>query len=213
MRVVKHHDERKNEILDTAEKLFITKGYEKTTINDILKAIGIAKGTFYHYFISKEEVLDAVIMRIIEQDMIVAKKIANRKDIRPFDKMLQILLSQSSSSTEGKSDMIDQFQQPQNVLMKQRAMEQSMHYLGPILAEVIEEGKQQQEFNTAYPLESIQFLMVGIQTLLDSPMRNKEDMEKLFQSFIDIIFRVLGVNEKIIRKEEVTNQIKQIFIN
>ncbi|MDF9837340.1 MULTISPECIES: TetR/AcrR family transcriptional regulator [unclassified Breznakia] len=213
MRVVKHHDERKNEILDTAEKLFITKGYEKTTINDILKAIGIAKGTFYHYFISKEEVLDAVIMRIIEQDMIVAKKIANRKDIRPFDKMLQILLSQSSSSTEGKSDMIDQFQQPQNVLMKQRAMEQSIHYLGPILAEVIEEGKQQQEFNTAYPLESIQFLMVGIQTLLDSPMRNKEDMEKLFQSFIDIIFRVLGVNEKIIRKEEVTNQIKQIFIN
>ncbi|MFD1901564.1 hypothetical protein GQR36_18940 [Enterococcus termitis] len=37
MRVVKEHDERKNEIIDTAETFFITKGYDKTTINDILK--------------------------------------------------------------------------------------------------------------------------------------------------------------------------------
>ena len=61
MRISKEYDERKNEILDTAERLFHTKGYEKTTINDILKEVNIAKGTFYYYFKSKEEVMDALI--------------------------------------------------------------------------------------------------------------------------------------------------------
>ena len=54
MRIVKEHEERKNEILDTAEILFEEKGYDKCSVNDILNRIGIAKGTFYHYFKSKE---------------------------------------------------------------------------------------------------------------------------------------------------------------
>jgi AcrR family transcriptional regulator len=46
--------------------LFFTKGYAKTTVNDVLQEIGIAKGTFYYYFKSKEEVMDAVVMRFID---------------------------------------------------------------------------------------------------------------------------------------------------
>lgn len=53
MRIIKEYEERRKEILETAERLFLTKGYTKTTVNDILKEIGIAKGTFYHYFKSK----------------------------------------------------------------------------------------------------------------------------------------------------------------
>ena len=67
MRIVKEHDERKNEIIETAAALFEQKGYEHCSVNDILNAIGIAKGTFYHYFKSKEEVLDAVVGRVTEQ--------------------------------------------------------------------------------------------------------------------------------------------------
>lgn len=67
MRIVKEHEERKNEILDTAEILFEEKGYDKCSVNDILNRIGIAKGTFYHYFKSKEELLDALIERISAQ--------------------------------------------------------------------------------------------------------------------------------------------------
>lgn len=76
MRITKEHDERRNEILDTAEKLFYTKGYTKTTINDMLQEIGIAKGTFYYYFKSKEEVMHAMIERIVDLDLEVAQTIA-----------------------------------------------------------------------------------------------------------------------------------------
>ena len=63
MRIVKEAEIRKNEILDTAEKLFISKGYEKTSTTDILNEIGIARGTLYYHFKSKEDILIAMIDR------------------------------------------------------------------------------------------------------------------------------------------------------
>ena len=63
MRTVKQHDVRKSEILDCAQRLFYTVGYDQTTVAMIIDATGIAKGTFYHYFKSKEEMLDGVIER------------------------------------------------------------------------------------------------------------------------------------------------------
>lgn len=65
MRLIKNPEERRNEILDAAEILFITKGYTKATVMDILQACNIAKGTFYYYFQSKEEVMNAIVMRFI----------------------------------------------------------------------------------------------------------------------------------------------------
>lgn len=52
---------RRSEILDVAQRLFYLKGYDQTSVQDIITEIGIAKGTFYHYFNSKLELLDAII--------------------------------------------------------------------------------------------------------------------------------------------------------
>ena len=65
MKTIKDGEERKKEILMIARKLFAEKGYDQTSINDILKIIEIAKGTFYYYFTSKEELLEEIIMQII----------------------------------------------------------------------------------------------------------------------------------------------------
>ena len=53
MRVVKEHDERKAEFVDAAIALMSQKGYESTTIQDIIDEVGVSKGAFYHYFSSK----------------------------------------------------------------------------------------------------------------------------------------------------------------
>ena len=52
MKTVKDAELRRQEILMTARELFIKKGYDKTSVNDILKVVDIAKGTFYYYFSS-----------------------------------------------------------------------------------------------------------------------------------------------------------------
>ena len=53
-------DARREQILRTAEALFYAQGYEQTSVQDILDAIGISKGGFYHHFESKLDLLDAI---------------------------------------------------------------------------------------------------------------------------------------------------------
>ena len=54
MRISKEPEVRKQEILETAMKLFSEKGFEKTSISDIAKEIGVAQGLCYRYFPSKD---------------------------------------------------------------------------------------------------------------------------------------------------------------
>lgn len=67
MRITKEPEERKQEILDTAMRLFYEKGYEKTSITDIAKAIGVAQGLCYRYFPSKEALFDSAIDEYAEE--------------------------------------------------------------------------------------------------------------------------------------------------
>ena len=81
MRVVKDAEERRNEILDVAEVLFGTKGFEQTSTNDILEKVGIARGTLYYHFKSKEDILDAMIERMNNQLLAMAAQIAGQQTI------------------------------------------------------------------------------------------------------------------------------------
>ena len=64
---MKKGDRRRQEILNTAELLFCRKGYEQTSIQDILDVLNTSKGSFYHYFISKEALLAAICGKRAEQ--------------------------------------------------------------------------------------------------------------------------------------------------
>ena len=67
MRITKEPEERKQEILDTAMRIFYEKGYEKTSITDIARAIGVAQGLCYRYFPSKEALFDSAIDQYAEE--------------------------------------------------------------------------------------------------------------------------------------------------
>jgi AcrR family transcriptional regulator len=56
-RVVKEADERRGELLEVAMRLFVENGFERTSVEQITSAVGVAKGTFYHYFDSKQDLL------------------------------------------------------------------------------------------------------------------------------------------------------------
>src|SRR5438128_3469885 len=63
----KEYAVRRNAILDVAQLLVYTKGYEQMTIQDILDDLQISKGAFYHYFDSKQALLEALIERLLEE--------------------------------------------------------------------------------------------------------------------------------------------------
>jgi AcrR family transcriptional regulator len=197
MRIVKEYEERRNEILDTAERLFASKGYTKATVNDILTEIGIAKGTFYHYFKSKEEVMDAIIMRIIHADVAVAKKIASTPDLPVLDKLFHILLAQAPKAGGNKEKMIEQFHQPNNAEMHQRGLVQAILHLTPVLTDVIKQGIDEKVFVTDYPQETIEFLLASAQVIFDEGLFQWQPHEALqkAKAFVSIMETTLGAKK------------------
>ncbi|MGH0777350.1 TetR/AcrR family transcriptional regulator [Bacillus cereus] len=197
MRIIKEYEERRKEILETAERLFVTKGYTKTTVNDILKEIGIAKGTFYHYFKSKEEVMDEIIMRIIKEDVAKAKVIVSNPNIPVLEKLFRVLMEQSPKSGDIKDKMIEQFHQPNNAEMHQKSLVQSIIHLSPVLTEILEQGIEEGIFSTSYPQETIELLLSSAQVIFDEGLFQwkPEEMMRRVKAYIKMMEVSVGAKE------------------
>lgn len=193
MRISKHPEERRNEILDTAEMLFVTKGYTKTTVNDILEAIGIAKGTFYYYFQSKEEVMDAIVLRFTAFGVEAAKAVASDPKLNAHEKMFRIIMAQHPDPGR-KEQMIDQLHQVSNAEMHQKSLVETILQLTPVLTEVIEQGVAEGSFRTPYPREVVEFLLVSSQFLFDEGIFQWQPQELMSKAlaFTHIIETTLG---------------------
>ena len=197
MRIVKEYEERRKEILETAERLFITKGYTKTTVNDILKEIGKAKWTFYHYFKSKEEVMDEIIMRIIKEDVAKAKVIVSNPNIPVLEKLFRVLIEQSPKSGDVKDKMIEQFHQPNNAEMHQKSLVQSIIHLSPVLTEILEQGIEEGIFSTSYPQETLELLLSSAQVIFDDGLFQwkPEEMMRRVKAYIKMMEASVGAKE------------------
>ena len=203
----KEFDVKRNEIVDCAERLFISRGYELTTVNAILKEVGIAKGTFYYYFASKEEVMDAVIMKIVEEDWAYAKKILATKQMTAFEKLMACLFVQPKS--ENRKVMIEQLYEANNAIMKQRALQRTLEVVCPVYAQMVQEGTLQGEFSSSHPLADMQFLLAGIQSLYDLSNVEHSRITVDPDSVLDILFRVLQLDEATISKEDARAMLTQ----
>ena len=196
MRIVKAHDERKNEIIDTAQNLFMTKGYSACSVAEIIDAIGIAKGTFYHYFKSKEEVLDAIVDK--GTDMIVNRiyKVLHDDSLTYIDKIVGSLFSMQIEDTMG-NEILDELHKAENSLMHQKSIYMIVNRVSPLLEELIIQGNKDGVFNCKHPSQYRKIILSSSVTLLDDgifPMTKEEKIE-IFSSIVDLLEQVLGVEE------------------
>jgi AcrR family transcriptional regulator len=159
LRIVKEPEERRKEILDTAEKLFYSKGYAKTKIVDIINDIGMSKGNFYYYFKSKEEVMDAIITRMIDEDVAEAKAIAADPSLSVHEKVLRILKTHRAKLTERDRRTFTQINGIENPEMLLKTVRQTIDKLTPILAEATMQGIEDGAFKIEYPEETLAILM------------------------------------------------------
>ena len=84
---MKKGDLRRQAILDTAEALFFERGYEETSVQDILDAMGLSKGGFYHHFESKMSVLEAVSARRAEKKFTQAARELRASSLGALEKL------------------------------------------------------------------------------------------------------------------------------
>ena len=190
----KEAEERKNEILDVADELFGKKGFDGTSTNEILEKVGIARGTLYHHFKSKEEIMDALIERYSDRLLGVAQEVAADKTIPLVDRIIRVVMSMNLNSGSSE-EIMEHIHRPQNALMHQKIQKMIINGLTPILATIICEGVDRGVFNTPYPYESMEMVVTYANIIFDDDMGQMTNEERAtrIQAFIFNVERLLDV--------------------
>lgn len=192
MRVVKDAEERRNEILDVAEVLFGTKGFEQTSTNDILEKVGIARGTLYYHFKSKEDILDAMIERMNNQLLAMAAQIAGQQTIPVLERLTRTIMALNVDTSLG-SEVMEQVHKPQNALMHQKMQEKLLSGINPIVTKLVEEGIRQGIFYTDFPAEAVEMCMIYSNIAFDDLQEQSEEQRKQrIEGFIYNVERLFG---------------------
>lgn len=195
MRIVKPAEERKNEILDVAEELFAEKGFDNASTNDIINRIGIARGTLYHHFRSKEEILDAIVERLTGEGISRAKAIVADKSIPFLERLTRAFLALSINS-KASAEVLDQIHRPQNALLHQKMQERLLDGVVPLVSRLIEEGNEDGLFDSKYPQEAAEMIMLYSTVAFDELAElTPEEKNRKGKAFICYTERILGSRE------------------
>lgn len=142
---------RINEILDAAETLFYERGYQPTMISDIVKKIGVAQGTFYYYFSSKEEIVDALIKRHLAKFKAAIEAAVNSADAS-LPRKIELITNIVLSSIKVKQGLLLEFlYNDRHLHLMDKVFRQTKKLLAPYLLSVIKEGANKHVFSVSHP--------------------------------------------------------------
>lgn len=178
-------------ILEVASGLFMTKGYEKTRISDIINGLdGLTKGAVYHYFDSKEDIFNEVVKRIGYQNKAIFDEIKYAKDLNGREKIsklisvaigntnMDVITSISPNLTDNPKLLASFFKQMQEMTIPE--------YFLPIIYEGIKDGSIKSE----YPQELAELIVVMLNIWLNPLIFNKSN--DTVRNKINIINRCLS---------------------
>jgi AcrR family transcriptional regulator len=206
-RVVKEeeHAVKRNEILDAAQRLIYSKGYEQMSIQDILNALQISKGAFYHYFGSKQAVLDALVARMSEQAELVLQAIVQDPQLTALEKMQGYFLASNQWKTARKDfllALLRVYYDDHNAIFRQKIQAMSIKRVAPMVAAIIRQGVAEGVFVSNYPDETGAILMnmlIGLgdtwSTLLlanPPPPDTLPRLERLVAACTETVTHILG---------------------
>jgi AcrR family transcriptional regulator len=191
-RITKGPEERRRELIDTAERLFMEKGYEHTAISDIVKELNIAQGTLYYYFRSKEDILEAVVEKsiaVLEQNVILLTEDEGVDEATRLNAAINGILGFVSQ----RNDFIDFLHQDINAVMHAKLEKATVERIVPILSELVAKGNANGRFNIENPTETVLFLSTALVNIFHQPDINTDQQrrEKLCQSLETILNKVL----------------------
>lgn len=181
-------------ILDAAEELFLTKGFDQTSMSDIQEKTGIARGTLYYHFESKEKIMDGVIARESEKIVGQTQEIAQDKS-KPALTRLDLALKTLNQNSENQ-DMMDHLHQPQNALMHEKVNQTILDEVAPLLAEIIEDGNEEGVFSSSYTLDTVEMLVLYANYSFDYSFNQLEEtvQTRKKEAFLHNLKILLGVN-------------------
>ena len=193
MRIIKEADIRKNEILDAAGILFTEKGYDNTTIQDIVNELGgLTKGAIYHHFKSKEEIIDALSEKLFFENnpFVIVKK---RKNLNGLQKMREVIKINYADAARNK---LSKHTLPvlKNPRILAGMIDTDRKLITPLWLELIEDGQRDGSIQTEYAKELSELLPL-LTDLWLSPSVYPASVQEIMNKFncISTILNTMGV--------------------
>jgi len=208
-RIVKDPDVRRNEILDAAQQLFAFKGYDQTSVQDVLDAAGISKGAFYHYFTSKSELLDCLVERMTTQTLAALQPIVDDDNLDACEKMeafFGYILRWKTNNRRYLLDLMRVIYRDENALYRYKITAANIERIVPVVSDMVSQGVVQGVFTTEHPHEMGEIVMTILRTLgeslaqllmeepagTDAPDDRAERMEHAIRVYEYAVTRLLG---------------------
>lgn len=182
---MKKGERRKQELLKIAYRMFIEKGYENTSIDGIIAEAGIAKGTYYYYFESKEATLEAVIEMMIEEEVGRAKAVLETSLPVP-QKLVSVIYSLRPAQDE--QVIAKALDVTENIVMHEKVNRRIVEEAVPLLTEVVKEGVSQGIFECTNIEERVRMLLIISQHIFDDGIFTDRDVEV----YKDVVEKTLG---------------------
>ena len=182
---MKKGERRKLELLQIAYRMFISRGYENTSVDDIIGEAGIAKGTFYYYFETKEQLLEEVIGMMIDMETEAARQVVEAEI--PIPQKIVGIIS-ALRPTQEETPIEGALMRPENIVMHEKIRRKIVEAAVPLLSEVVEEGIAQGVFSCDCISERVRMLLVISSDTFDEGRFTARDVAV----FIDTAEKLLG---------------------
>lgn len=177
-------EKRRQELLKIAYGLFLRQGYEETSVDEIIREAGIAKGTFYYHFGSKEQILEEVIYMMLDAEEARARALM-AADIPLPQKLVGIIASFRPEA--GELPIQDALNRPENLLMHEKINRQMVERMVPLLSAVAEQGVAEGLFACDRIPQRVRIIIILSIALFDERHFDGADADV----FIDTVERIL----------------------
>ena len=207
-RVVKEQEYavKRNEILDVAQRLIYSKGYEQMTIQDMLDDLQISKGAFYHYFDSKQAVLEALVERLGQEALQLLLPIVHDPVLPALDKFQGYLDIGNRWKVRQKTFLLALMRvwfNDENAIVRQKLRATTIRTIAPLLSEIIRQGVQEGVMRVSYPDQMGEVITslvwdagLAFGEMLFSfnpPHADMQRVERTVAAYTEAFERVLGV--------------------
>lgn len=215
-RISKPPEERRLELINAASELFNTKGYELTSVSDIVKSVGVAQGTFYYHFKSKEELLEALIENYVEISIKSLNEIVDDTTLTIQEKIMSIVKNRVIFIT-ARQNFVSYIKSEGNEKIHTKLSKLILPAAKPLFKKIADQGNKEGFFNVIHPNETFEIIFLSVFNLMLSIEKNSFSnpvivitlLPKL-NAYVDLIMRLLNVTES---KSQLFKTILQSLIN
>jgi len=145
-RVIKQPEIRSAELLDCAQRLFFERGYDNTTVNDIIREAGLSKGAFYHYFVSKEALLEALAARLARDSIAELRPLLEDPSLDAIGRINALFSGARQLNIELAPRLRKTFSvlfRPENIALFHRVDQAGRELAMPIFTDLLRKGSEE----------------------------------------------------------------------